>query len=91
MREYIVLYILWKGHSEWECIVDGAENKSGYQLAYYSCRSRYVYNLESVLFRLETKEIQHKFRLRARKKELKKEIKDLQKTLKNVEKELSCA
>lgn len=91
MREYIVLYILWKGHSEWEEIVDGADNKSGYQLAYYHCGSRYTYNLEEVLFKLETKRIQRKFELKVRRKELKEEIKDLQKELKEVEKNLLCA
>jgi len=91
MREYIVFYVLWKGHTEWEKLVDGSENKSKYQLANYGRGVVYPHSLDTVLFKLETNEIQHKFRLKVRKRELKAEIKDLQKQLKKVEKDLSCA
>ncbi len=38
MKEYIVLYILWKGYMEWGEIVDGSKNTSSYTLCSYCNR-----------------------------------------------------
>ena len=54
MKEYIILWVLWKGHEEWEKIVEGPKNTSRYGLAYYSGGSRYLYSIADVLFELET-------------------------------------
>lgn len=88
MKEYIILYIMWKGYTEWEKIVDGDQNNSDYQLAYCIHNSTYPHELADVLFQFETKEKQRKVELRDRQKILKKHIKIKEKELKTIKKEL---
>jgi hypothetical protein len=88
MKEHITLYVLWKGHIEWERIVCGDSNTSNYRLATYSYGSCYPVSTTEVLFQMETKENQRKINLREKKKRLKEEIKKREKELKKVTKEL---
>ncbi len=91
MKEHITLYVLWKGHVEWEKIVLGDKNTSNYSLAHYSHGYHQKKCIAGVLFQMETKEKQRKVNLRERKKELKDEIRDRERELKKVTKELEAA
>lgn len=88
MKEYIVLYVMWKKSKSWEKIVDGSKNTSEYQLYSYRYGNIEPYNVAGVLFELETKEYQRKYRLKERKTKLKKQIKTKEREIKNIEKQL---
>lgn len=88
-EEHITLYVLWKGHVEWERIVLGDENTSSYNLAHYNYGHQRQCTTD-VLFQMETKEKQRKVNLREKKEELKNEIKEKERELKKVTKELEA-
>lgn len=88
MKERIILYVMWRGHVEWEKIVCGNSNTSGYRLANYSNGYHQSLGTGGVLLQMETKEKQRKVALREKKKELKEGIKKREKELKKVTKEL---